>query len=604
MAYLILLFCFLANSLFAQHTHISSFTPTSGTRGTRVLIHGSAFTGTTFVGFGGLPAQNFIVLGDTLISARVGNGASGYVLVSGPKGVDSLAGFIYVRPTDTPHISGFSPDSGSAGTVVTISGKHFTGTTAVRFGSTAAASFTIASDSSIRATVGFGSSGSITVTTPVGSTSAAGFTYIPAAGPTHISHFTPTSAATGATVDIFGSSFTGTSFVSFGGVSARSFTVAADTLILAVVGSGASGSVVVSGSNGTDSLAGFTYIPPVADTPHILSFTPDSARARSVVSINGKHFTGVTSVRFGGTPAASFTVVSDSIIHATVGNGATGFVAVANPNGSDSVAGFVFIPSAAPTHISRFAPVRGTTGTTVDIFGSSFTGTTFVSFGGVSAQSFTVAADTLILAVVGSGASGSVVVSGSNGTDSLAGFTYIPPVTDTPHILSFTPDTARTGTVVTISGTGFTGATSVSFGGTPAASFTVVSDSTIDATVGNGATGFVAVANPTGSDSVAGFVFVDSTSDSTSALPVGASLMLKSYPNPAVGSLFVLVPHTTTRSKLILSAISGKVVRTVFVQPNATTVRIGLNGLIKGVYKLLWSDGVHTAHQTVLVMNE
>src|SRR5579859_7795891 len=484
-------------------THITSFSPDSAAAGTTVRIHGVSFTGTTFVSFGGVSASTFTVVADTLLSAVVGTGASGAVVVSGARGTDSLSGFTYLV-TDTPHIASFTPDSASAGTIVTISGTHFTGVSSVSFGGTPAASFTVISDSVLHARVGPGASGFVAVANANGSDSLAGFTYIPPVAPTHINYFTPTRATTGTTVFIHGVSFTGTTFVGFGGVSAQSFTVAADSLITAVVGGGASGAVVVSGVRGTDSLSGFTYL--VTDTPHIASFTPDSASAGTIVTISGTHFTGVSSVSFGGTPAASFTVISDSVLHARVGPGASGFVAVANANGSDSLAGFTYIPPVAPTHINYFTPTRATTGTTVFIHGVSFTGTTFVGFGGVSAQSFTVAADSLITAVVGGGASGAVVVSGVRGADSLSGFTYL--VTDTPHIASFTPDSASAGTIVTISGTHFTGVSSVSFGGTPAASFTVISDSVLHARVGPGASGFVAVANANGSDSLAGFTYI------------------------------------------------------------------------------------------------
>lgn len=595
---LLLLFCFLGNSLLAQSPNITSFSPTVGTTGTIVSINGSGFTGVTTVTFGKASAASFTVHSDTLITADVGSGASGLVEVGGPKGYDSLAGFVFLTLA-TPGINSFSPDSGRTGTVVTINGTHFTGTTHVFFGGTAAASFTVASDTVIEATVGRGASGSILVLNPAGLGSKGGFTYIPTTVPTHITSFSPDSAAEGMTVRIHGVSFTGTTFVGFGGVSASTFTVVADTLISAVVGNGSSGAVAVSGSRGTDSLAGFFYLQPlVTDIPHIFSFTPDSASTGTVVTISGTHFTGATSVSFGGTPAGSFTVVSDSVLDATVGLGASGFVAVANVNGSDSLAGFTYLQPVAPTHISYFAPTSAATGTTVSIHGVSFTGTTFVGFGGVSAQSFSISNDTLILAVVGNGASGAVVVSGARGSDSLAGFTYL--VADTPHIASFTPDSASTGTIVTISGTHFTGVSSVSFGGTPAASFTVVSDSVLDATVGGGSSGFVTVANAAGSDSLAGFVFVDST-DST---PSAHALLLKEYPNPAVGVLYVTVPNTTTASKLMLTDMNGKVMRTLYVAPNAATVRVYVSGLVTGVYKLVWSDGKHLANQTVLILNE
>jgi hypothetical protein len=52
-----------------------------------------------------------------------------------------------------PFITGIDPNSGPAagGTTVTITGRNFTGATAVRFGSTNAASFTVDSDTQITA---------------------------------------------------------------------------------------------------------------------------------------------------------------------------------------------------------------------------------------------------------------------------------------------------------------------------------------------------------------------------------------------------------------------------------------------------------------------
>jgi hypothetical protein len=81
-----------------------------------------------------------------------------------------------------------------------------------------------------------------------------------------------------------------------------------------------------------------------------------------------------------------------------------------------------------------------------------------------------------------------------------------PPVVPAPTITSFTPTSALAGATITITGTNLAGATAVSFGGTPAASFTVTNETTISAVVGNGSSGEVKVTTPGGSATKAGFV--------------------------------------------------------------------------------------------------
>jgi hypothetical protein len=67
-----------------------------------------------------------------------------------------------------------------------------------------------------------------------------------------------------------------------------------------------------------------------------------------------------------------------------------------------------------------------------------------------------------------------------------------------PVISSFTPTMICSGSTITITGTNFTGATSVTIGGTPVSSFTVNSSTSITATVGSGTTGLISVVTPTG----------------------------------------------------------------------------------------------------------
>ncbi len=88
-----------------------------------------------------------------------------------------------------------------------------------------------------------------------------GAAWVYSTDPPTISSFSPTSAATGQTVTITGTNFTGATAVSFGGTAATSFTVVNSTTITAVVASGSSGLVSVTTPGGNASLNGFTYIP-------------------------------------------------------------------------------------------------------------------------------------------------------------------------------------------------------------------------------------------------------------------------------------------------------------------------------------------------------
>jgi len=144
--------------------------------------------------------------------------------------------------------------------------------------------------------------------------------------------------------------------------------------------------------------------------------------------------------------------------------------------------------------ISSFSPLSGPVGTEVMIEGTGLDTVTEVQFHGTPAVVVTPVSATSIKAVVPLGATtGPITVISPGGTGtSPASFKVLPKIT------SFTPTSAAVGETVTITGTTFTGATSVKFN-TTSATFTVDSDTQITATVPVGATtGTISVTTPDG----------------------------------------------------------------------------------------------------------
>ncbi len=145
--------------------------------------------------------------------------------------------------------------------------------------------------------------------------------------------------------------------------------------------------------------------------------------------------------------------------------------------------GVYLFQATAPT-ITSFTPASGPVGTSVTITGTNFTGATAVSFNNTAAASYTVNSATQITATVAaSSTTGAVRVTTFGGTaTSSTNFTVTASI---PTITSFTPTTGPAGTVVTIIGTNFTGATLVKIN-TASASYTVNSATQITATVATG----------------------------------------------------------------------------------------------------------------------
>jgi photosystem II stability/assembly factor-like uncharacterized protein len=264
-----------------------------------------------------------------------------------------------------------------------------------------------------------------------------------------ITSFSPSSGATGDYVIIYGTNLYVNSTiptVTIGGVAVSTVNVYTSGNLAVIVGPGASGNIVVTTPGGSATAGPFTYIPP----PQTDSFSPASATLGDVVTIYGHDFTGATAVKFGDTTASSFTVLSDSVITATVWLGASGAVSVTRPSGTGQAAGFTFIAPPPPV-ITTLSTFTGSPGTLVKITGTHFYGTVSVTIGGVAANSFTVVSDNEVDAIVGFDVSGEMVVTTLFGSGSIAGFVIMAP----PTISSFAPASGPIGTTVTIAGANF-----------------------------------------------------------------------------------------------------------------------------------------------------
>ena len=172
-------------------------------------------------------------------------------------------------------------------------------------------------------------------------------------------------------------------------------------------------------------------------------------------------------------------------------SGQTVDVTVSGPGGTSSITSadqFTYYPQPQVTGLSESS---GNAGDGIWIYGSGFTGATGVYFGGNGASYWQVYADSEIYATVPSGSSGQpvdVTVCGPGGTSSTGWsdeFTY----NYQPQVTGLSESSGNPGDGIWIYGSGFTGATGVSFGGNGASYWQVDSDSEIYATVPSGSSG-------------------------------------------------------------------------------------------------------------------
>lgn len=255
------------------------------------------------------------------------------------------------------------------------------------------------------------------------------------------------------------------------------------TLTLAIQSGGA---VLGSQSTATLLISDSTIIPVI--TTIVPNVGPTAGG--QTVTITGQNFTGATSVTFDGIPCTSFTVVSATQITCVTPPHAAGVVevVVTTPVGSNVTTGTAndYIYTTGPTVLS-LTPSEGACNgaTVVTVTGTGFTSSGMtVAFGTVQAV-FTYISSTTLVAVApvqGAGVVDVRVTTPAGTSPNTAADDFTCTGTPIPTVTGLNPTSGPIGTTVTITGTNFTGVTSVTFGGV-SATFTVVSSTQITATV-------------------------------------------------------------------------------------------------------------------------
>lgn len=473
---------------------INGFSPTAGLAGAMVTITGAFPDLLTGVQFNGVTAT-FTNLSTNTVNAYVPTNAStGPITVKSGGGTNtSASNFQFLVPALPPQITSFSPTFGPVGTVVTIKGTNLNlGAVTVDFNGTNATPTSL-SLTQLTVKVPAGAvSGLITVNGRDGSaTTATNFLLPPV-----ITGFSPTNGSAGTIVTLTGTNFTNAASLLFNGADA-SFTVVNNNQLTATVPDAASsGPIRLITPAGTNDTGNSFQVPPT-----ITSFSPASGLVGSSVVITGFFPDGASSVSINGV-TAPITSVTTSQITITVPDGAgTGFITVSATGGADvSATKFTTIIPVLPPVITSFTPTQGPIGTVVTIRGSNLNQTPVtVKFNTTVATPTTVTGGKILAPVPAGASSGPITITTKDGSFTTDISFRLPPV-----ITGFLPGTALPGSSVIITGSDFTNATRVAFGGV-STTYRVVNNQEIIATVPvNAPSGPITVTTPAGANTSSG----------------------------------------------------------------------------------------------------
>ena len=217
--------------------------------------------------------------------------------------------------------------------------------------------------------------------------------------------------------------------------------------------------------------------------PNITAVSPTEGLPGTAVTITGTNLANATSIMFGNTEATATNNTATSITTTVPATAAAGSqqIKVVTAGGSDTFAFTVLEEGPEPATITNVDPATGGPGTVVVVTGTNFTGATGLRIGETTIQDFEVnEAGNAITFTVPEDATAETFTGRFTVTTAAGDVTSAEDVmftfedeTQAATITAVDPVMGEVGTNVTITGTNFTGATSVMIGETEITDFQV-----------------------------------------------------------------------------------------------------------------------------------
>ncbi|EGD83315.1 hypothetical protein PTSG_03923 [Salpingoeca rosetta] len=483
---------------------ITGISPAQGQLGTRITITGTGLFGggsaVQNVTFGGVDALAILSATNASVVARapvMNAGAVAIAIISdtGATTTSTAGAFTFDAPSA---ISSISPSSGTAGTLVTVTGTSLFGVSngaSIVAGLFGTANATVQSFTSTQVVLVAPQSAASNVTITIDADSGARtvstdmFRFL---APGNITDFAPKMGVTGTHVTIVGSNLLGgastAQSVTVAGVAASVVSATASSIVAALgEGTTQAGPIVVTGGEGSllQSAAQFQYI----NQSVILSVSPSSGQSGTAVQIVGEALraggVNVSSVTLAGI-AATIVSENDTVVSVTAGvnpsgNATTGDVVVSASNGGRTVLANAFSYQQSGSIVS-VVPSSGQGGTYVTITGTDLlaggTNLTSVQLGTVQATIVSASSTTVVVrAGDGPAVQTAVDVMLTSNTNSFTsktnGFTYLKP----GEVFAVDPQRGQGGIQVRIGGVDLCGAGSVNLTSVTLANISATIDS-------------------------------------------------------------------------------------------------------------------------------